>query len=222
MKSCPTCNRTYPDDTLAFCLMDGSVLSAPHGAEQTLRIPQARTTNSPATEILPETTVPGGPPLHVQSTIHALRPQVPAIHHETAISERSQAKRTVWPWLLVAIAVLVFGIFAVRMLASAFFGNKKSPTSQSSTSRPASSAAGNSLTVEDGVDRPGFDYRNFDLPQANSELCRDACANDSNCLAYTFVRPGIQGPRAKCWLKSKVPPAGQSSCCISGVKTISN
>ncbi|MEK6335851.1 MAG: hypothetical protein AABM67_13045, partial [Acidobacteriota bacterium] len=30
MKSCPTCNRTYPDDTLAFCLVDGSVLSAPY------------------------------------------------------------------------------------------------------------------------------------------------------------------------------------------------
>ena len=30
MKSCPTCNRTYPDDTLAFCLMDGAVLSAPY------------------------------------------------------------------------------------------------------------------------------------------------------------------------------------------------
>jgi len=32
MKSCPTCNRTYPDDTLAFCLIDGSVLSAPYDA----------------------------------------------------------------------------------------------------------------------------------------------------------------------------------------------
>lgn len=35
MKSCPTCNRTYPDDTLAFCLVDGSVLSAPYDPEAT-------------------------------------------------------------------------------------------------------------------------------------------------------------------------------------------
>lgn len=219
MKSCPTCNRTYSDDTLVFCLMDGSVLSPPNGAEQTLRIPPARTTNAPATEVLPETSVPGEPQLHVQSTIHAPRPQVPALHQETLISEGSQAKRKVWPWLLVAIAVLLFGIFTVRMLSSAFFGNRQSSPSQSSTS---SSAAGNSLTVEDGVDRPGSDYREFDLPQANFQLCRDACASDSNCLAYTFVKPGIQGPNAKCWLKSKVPPAGESSCCVSGVKTTSN
>jgi hypothetical protein len=28
MKKCPTCNRTYSDETLSFCLEDGSLLSA--------------------------------------------------------------------------------------------------------------------------------------------------------------------------------------------------
>lgn len=28
MKSCPTCNRTF-EDTMSFCLVDGSILSAP-------------------------------------------------------------------------------------------------------------------------------------------------------------------------------------------------
>ena len=28
MKSCPTCNRTF-EDTMTFCLVDGSILSAP-------------------------------------------------------------------------------------------------------------------------------------------------------------------------------------------------
>ena len=28
MKSCPNCNRTF-EDTFTFCLIDGSVLSAP-------------------------------------------------------------------------------------------------------------------------------------------------------------------------------------------------
>jgi hypothetical protein len=28
MKKCPACNRTYADDTLSFCLEDGSLLSA--------------------------------------------------------------------------------------------------------------------------------------------------------------------------------------------------
>lgn len=35
MKRCPECKRTYPDDTLAFCLMDGAVLSAPYDPRET-------------------------------------------------------------------------------------------------------------------------------------------------------------------------------------------
>jgi hypothetical protein len=35
MKKCPQCNRTFPDDTLAFCLEDGTLLSAPYYPQQT-------------------------------------------------------------------------------------------------------------------------------------------------------------------------------------------
>jgi hypothetical protein len=77
---------------------------------------------------------------------------------------------------------------------------------------------GGSLTSEDNTDRRGSDYKDFDLSQANWELCRDACANDGNCQAYTFVRPGVQGSSARCWLKSSVPAGSRDSCCISGVK----
>ena len=40
---------------LAFCLVDGSILSAPYDPEATQRIPSARATNPPRTEILPPT-----------------------------------------------------------------------------------------------------------------------------------------------------------------------
>lgn len=78
---------------------------------------------------------------------------------------------------------------------------------------------GGSLTVEYDTDRRGGDYKDFDLPQPRYESCRDACANDPNCRAYTYVKPGGQGPNARCWLKSSVPqPASGLSCCISGVR----
>jgi hypothetical protein len=35
MKRCPTCNRTYADETLTFCLADGSLLSASYDPEAT-------------------------------------------------------------------------------------------------------------------------------------------------------------------------------------------
>lgn len=52
MKSCPTCNRTYPDDTLAFCLMDGSVLSAPYDPETGKDIQRPHNSSPPATELI--------------------------------------------------------------------------------------------------------------------------------------------------------------------------
>jgi hypothetical protein len=52
MKSCPTCNRTYPDDNLAFCLMDGAVLSAPDDPAKAERNPAARGSNAKRTEVM--------------------------------------------------------------------------------------------------------------------------------------------------------------------------
>ena len=53
MKSCPTCHRTYSDESITFCLVDGSILSAPYEPDMTQPIAAARITNPPPTEILP-------------------------------------------------------------------------------------------------------------------------------------------------------------------------
>ena len=52
MKSCPTCNRTF-EDSFSFCLIDGAVLSAPFDPQATKRIPEARVTKPPRTQVLP-------------------------------------------------------------------------------------------------------------------------------------------------------------------------
>lgn len=67
-----------------------------------------------------------------------------------------------------------------------------------------------------GVDRPGGDYRNFDLTRANPASCQSRCKGDSRCRAWTYVKPGVQGERARCWLKSSVPRPRNASCCTSG------
>ena len=51
MKSCPTCNRTYTDESLTYCLDDGSLLSASYEPEMTQRLPLPRATNHAKTGI---------------------------------------------------------------------------------------------------------------------------------------------------------------------------
>jgi hypothetical protein len=72
---------------------------------------------------------------------------------------------------------------------------------------------------EPGTDRPGGDYRNFNLDRDDWHLCQAECNSDARCRAWTYVRPGVQDPtRARCWLKSTIPSRNPSTCCNSGVK----
>lgn len=72
------------------------------------------------------------------------------------------------------------------------------------------------LKAEDHTNRPGLDYSNF---QSSSwSECETACARDGNCAAWSYVRPGIQGPTGHCWLKRQVPHPVNDVGVISGVK----
>jgi hypothetical protein len=53
MKSCPTCQRAYSDETLIYCLDDGSVLRLQYDPEATLTTPFLRATNPVQTQTLP-------------------------------------------------------------------------------------------------------------------------------------------------------------------------
>jgi hypothetical protein len=75
-----------------------------------------------------------------------------------------------------------------------------------------------SFALETNTDRPGMDYNNYDLPSANPSLCEQACNSDPDCKAFTYVKPGVQGPKPRCWLKNGIPTATPNSCCDSGVK----
>lgn len=49
------------------------------------------------------------------------------------------------------------------------------------------------------------------------QQCEDACENNPQCRAFTYVRPGVQGPHGVCYLKGGIPPATANPCCTSGV-----
>ena len=88
----------------------------------------------------------------------------------------------------------------------------------SSSSSEAAVPFQNNVTLEADTNRQGSDYRDFEI-QADPRVCANACATDSTCRAYTYVKPGIQGPNAHCWLKNQAPNASANGCCVSGVKS---
>ena len=73
--------------------------------------------------------------------------------------------------------------------------------------------------IEENTDRPGGDYRSFYQPSGTDySVCLDTCAKESRCLAYTWVKAGIQSPnQSHCWLKSIISAPKRSDCCKSGV-----
>lgn len=72
-------------------------------------------------------------------------------------------------------------------------------------------------SMEPDTDRPGMDYDSFELSVDDPKQCQNACVMDTNCKAYTYVKPGIQG-KARCYLKNGVPSSRKNNSCISGVK----
>ena len=119
MKSCPSCNRTYGDDTFTFCLDDGALLSASYDPGATLQIPAARDTDQQVTEILRPQSEPVHPhPAPPQATIRAPVPfhyaqeTVPSPLHE---KRGSAAKKFVGGVIvLLSIGVIVLGYIVWR------------------------------------------------------------------------------------------------------------
>jgi PAN domain len=71
-----------------------------------------------------------------------------------------------------------------------------------------SSAHAFTLLVENGIDRPGCDFKNFVLPGANtgnspqtSSVCANACGLDTNCQGWSFDAGTTTGT---CFLKNAI------------------
>jgi hypothetical protein len=72
--------------------------------------------------------------------------------------------------------------------------------------------------MEFAIDRPGGDYRSFNLPpDPAASACATSCQADQHCRAWTFLRPGYEGPDARCFLKNHVTRPRVGACCVSGV-----
>lgn len=131
MKSCPTCNRIYTDDTLTYCLEDGAILATAYDPQSTLQIPAARATDQPRTEILRDPLTPVSPhPLPQQATT---REPNPFSYPREAVAEtphRSQSGKT----SKAVVAVIVLLAAGVLVLGYMLWRNNQSVSSEASKS----------------------------------------------------------------------------------------
>jgi len=58
-----------------------------------------------------------------------------------------------------------------------------------------------------GINLQGSSYRSFPLAAANPMLCAGACKAEGHGLAWTYVRPGEQGPKPALLAQGQDPPA---------------
>ncbi len=138
MKRCPTCNRTYTDLSLNFCLEDGTPLASdapPVDPNATIRYPSARdTAEPPPTEIYhppppvvsPRPTQPPPPP-----------PQPPPAWTPPTATVAPPRKKSnaVW-WILGGLAaVLIIGVGLVVMIIALASLNSTNTNNSNVTNR---------------------------------------------------------------------------------------
>ncbi|HEU0144072.1 MAG TPA: hypothetical protein VFQ47_04740 [Nitrososphaera sp.] len=145
MKKCPVCNRTYADETLTYCLADGSLLSAPYDPNATLII-SPRDTDPPPTEVLPSNQAPT-PPL-------------------------TKNRKAVFAYIIVGILALITGIGIMAWLKSRDKDtlSNDAPISNSPVVTNTSSTSTSNVATKVGNSVPESENRRRDssavLPQA--------------------------------------------------------
>lgn len=126
MKKCPQCKSVYTDDTLAFCLADGTRLDREFSSEETLQLPNPPRTDS-------DFVVP------TASNV----PMKP--NYESAVTEistsRSGANR-IWIFSTIGLLLLLIGGGAAALFFSGFGRTQQATDGKTPTPAPSATREG--------------------------------------------------------------------------------
>ena len=115
MKRCLKCNRQYNDDTMRFCLEDGTPLSA-----------TTRDADPPATEILPSPVAP---------TQRSSAPTIPSYLSDNAPQADARGSNPILTLGVVVIALLLLALVGI----AAFFVFRQTSSNDSTSATPQNS-----------------------------------------------------------------------------------
>ena len=186
MKRCPKCHRPYEDDTLRFCLEDGSPLF------------DARDSDAPATEILPARGTP---------TLKSTGPTVPSYQNVSGPAPEIREPRSSNPVLTFGVIAIVCLLLALVAIAGFFVfrqSREKEPevarTATPSTS--ASPAAGTRTGVVDANET-------VMSPSSGAPLKITSSASSVRLAVQAntyFAANAIDGKRATAWIEGADGP----------------
>jgi hypothetical protein len=227
MKACPTCKRTYADETLTFCLVDGSILSPPYDSSETRRVPDTRETDTAPTEVLPDRPKPSEPITPPLSTIQSPGPP-PLYSRKQQTPPRHGISRK--PWIILGVAISLFIIFAVATISILVWLLKDREADNQAGSKVSNinstPAATPQATIEDVKWGPRYNYATTNgdtltyYRGTTPDRCQEDCAKNSACKGFTFIRAGAYNPgdSAMCYQVALIKDIVPHKCCITAVK----
>lgn len=211
MKYCPSCRLKYADETLQFCLQDGTGLL------------DYSETAAPTQHWSEKETVVRQKPVTADW-------QPPRITQNAATAPTGKKSGTFLTIALTALAMsVVFGGLIIGWLVLKEDQPEKISSSNLKTPAQTSTPMPTKTVEQTQTNNPVWeiDYsaslngeRITYYPGTTVEQCQTDCAKISNCAAFTLIRAGAYNPQdpPMCYLMSKVTSPSKHSCCISGIK----
>lgn len=195
MKKCPQCKSVYTDDTLAFCLSDGTPLDREFSSEETLQLPNPIRTDS----------------AFVVPTMSSAKP-----NYESAVTEintsRSGASR-IWILSTIGLLLLLIGGGLATVYFSGFGRTQqatdvKAPTpAPSATRETAPVIDSTSVKTPDATPSPRPTTAPTAAPSSGTYKVVNVAAHD-----VLYIRPAPGNLRS---FVGKIPP-GTTGLVITG------
>lgn len=195
MKRCPKCNRKYEDDTLRFCLEDGTSLSA-----------VTRDAGPPPTEILPSRVQPT-----LKSSAEPTIPSYPNLGDMRPHLSEARQSNSILTVGVIAIAVLLLALVGI----AAFFVLRQSggdESAQANQGVPGNANRGSSPAVKEGAASPSVNNQSSpDTSESpNTKPLKITASASSIRLAVQantyYAANAIDGKRSSAWIEGADGP----------------
>ncbi len=220
MKICPACNRTYADETLNFCLDDGSTLSYSSNSNKR-SLPVTRPGGPAPTEILNPGPTPSESGSPLITTIQS--PHPPQLYSPTPQAPPKVPGKRSWP---IAIGICLVLLLGAGIVLGVIWLARENEPEEKVTNPPVKASPSPSATIADEVWNARYEAASLTGENltyyrgTTPEQCQSDCGNNQKCKGFTYIRAGAYnaGDPPMCYLASVVTGAAPHSCCISAVK----